>query len=756
MLFCGREPVRLGRRPIALLQALVERAGELVSKEALMQAAWAGQAVEESNLTVQIAALRRALGKEPGGDRWIETLPRRGYRFVGPIAMAVAPDAAREPAPGEAVGSPPCRAAERRQITALYCELVGAARGETLDLEMRREAVEAFRSCAAAAVGRHGGYIARSLGGTVLALFGYPAAHEHDAEHGISAGLDLCAAVGAFKLRAGPPMRGRVGIATGLAILGDFASVGEHRECEIIGDVPGLALRLAQSAAPDTVAIGLTTRRLIGNLFDCLDLGTRDADSGAGPMRCWRVLGESAVGSRFEALRGSALTPLIGRDEEVELLLRRWTRAKAGDGQIVLITGEPGIGKSRLTAALAERLRSETHLPLRYFCSPHHQDSALSPVVGQLGRASDFARDDPPAVKLAKLEAMLAAAEPPEDDVALLADLLSLPSSERHPLPSLTPQRRKERTIEALIRQLAALARRQPVLAIFEDAHWIDPTSRELLDLAIERLRTLPVLLIVTFRREFQPPWTGQPQVTMLALACLDRHDRLALIEQIAGKTLPEKVVDEIADRTDGVPLFVEELTKSVLESALLREEAGRSVFGRPLPPLAIPATLHASLMARLDRAVSLPLAQAGAAIGREFSYALLRAVFPLAEDALQGALARLVVSELVVQRGEPPNAVYRFKHALVRDAAHGSLVRTARRRLHRQIAEALRAQSPELMDQQPERIARHYAEAGMAEESAFYWAKAADRPLTRSAMTETMVQLQAGSGQLALLPKTF
>ena len=352
---------------------------------------------------------------------------------------------------------------------------------------------------------------------------------------------------------------------------------------------------------------------------------------------------------------------------------------------------------------------------------------------------------------------MLARAAPPDEDVAFLADLLSLPASERHPLPNLSPQRKKERTLEALIRQLEGLARQQPVVVVFEDAHWIDPTSRELLDLAVERVRSLPVLLVVTFRPEFQPPWIGQPQVTMLALNRLDRRDRTALVEQIAGgKPLPDEVVDQIADRTDGVPLFVEELTKSVLESGVLREEADRYVLDRALPPLAIPTTLHDSLMARLDRLASVRLvAQIGAAIGREFSYALLRAVSRLSEDELQAALARLVASELVFQRGAPPDAVYTFKHALVQDAAHGSLLRSSRQQLHAQIAEALETHFPELMDSQPELFAQHYAEAGLVEKSVAYWGRAGRKSAARSAMAEAAAQLQKGLDQLELLPET-
>jgi predicted ATPase len=477
----------------------------------------------------------------------------------------------------------------------------------------------------------------------------------------------------------------------------------------------------------------------------------------AAPVPAWQVLRPSIVASRFEALRGSALSPLVGRDEEIDLLLRRWERAKTGDGQIVLISGEAGIGKSRITTALAERLHTEPYLRLRYFCSPYHQDSALFPFIDHLGRASGFAREDPPPARLEKLEALLARAAPPDEDVAFLADLMSLPGSERRPLPNLSPQRKKERTLEALIRQLEGLARRQPVVMVFEDAHWIDPTSRELLDLTVGRVRSVPVLLIVTFRPEFQTPWTGQPQVTMLALNRLDRRDRTALVEQIAGgKTLPDEVVGQIVDRTDGVPLFVEELTKSVLESGVLREEGAGYVLDRALPPFAIPMSLHDSLMARLDRLASVRLvAQTGAAIGREFSYELLRAVSRLPEDELQAALARLVASELVFQRGIPPDAIYSFKHALVQDAAHGSLLRGSRRQLHAQIAEALLTHSPELMETQSELIAQHYEVAGLVEKSIACWGRAGHASAARSAMAEAAAQFQKGLDQLALLPET-
>jgi class 3 adenylate cyclase/predicted ATPase len=642
-----------------------------------------------------------------------------------------------------APASPPPIDPERRQLTVMFCDLVGStALAAQLDPEDLREVISAYHRAVADVVGTFGGFVAKYMGDGVLVYFGYPRAHEDDAERAVRAGLGVVDAVGRLDVKS-VELKARVGIATGLVVVGDLIGKGSAQEQTVVGETPNLAARLQALAKPDTIVIAAGTRRLVGDLFEYCDLGGVEVKGIATPVPVWQVLRPSAVASRFEALRGAALTPLVGRDEEIDLLLRRWARAKGSDGQVVLISGEPGIGKSRLTAALEERLHGEAHFRLRYFCSPYHQDSALFPFIDQLGRASGFARDDPPVAKLGKLEALLSGAAPAEQDVALIADLLSLPASERHPLPNLSPQRKKERTLEALIRQLEGLTRQQPAVMVLEDAHWIDPTSHELLDLTVEHVRSLPVLLVVTFRPEFQPPWAGQPQVTMLALNRLDRRDRSALVAQIAGgKALPEEVVAQIVDRTDGVPLFVEELTKSVLET-------GVSLVG-------IPATLHDSLMARLDRLASVRLvAQIGAAIGREFSYALLRAVSRLAEGELQAAFARLVASELVFQRGMPPDAVYSFKHALVQDAVHGSLLRSRRQQLHAQIADALEAATPELMNTQPEVFAQHYAEAGLAEKSLAHWSKAAQRSVARSAMGEAAAQFQKGLDQLALLPDT-
>jgi class 3 adenylate cyclase/predicted ATPase len=678
-----------------------------------------------------------------------EDLKDLGVTLVGHRRRLLDAIAALGPEPA-AVADVPVRAvAERRQLTVIFCDLVGSTPlSARLDPEDLRGIIGSYHRCVAETVETFGGFVARYMGDGVLIYFGYPNAHEDDAERATRCGLALINRIP--QLKQAEELHARVGVATGLVVVG-----GEVVEHDVVGEAPNLAARLQALADPDTIVIAASTRRLLGDLFDYRDLGAVELKGIAGRVPAWQVLRPSAVASRFEALHGSALMPLIGRDEEIELLLRRWARARAGDGHVVLLSGEPGIGKSRLVAALAGSLNAEPHIRLRYFCLPYRQDSALFPFIDQLGRAAGFTQDDFPAVKLEKLEALLDRAAPPPEDVALIADLLSLPPAERHLLPNLSPQRKKERTLEALIHQLEGLARQQPILMVFEDAHWIDPTSHEFLDLTVGRIHNLPVLLIITFRPEFQPPWTGQPQVTVLALSRLDRRDRSALIKQLSGgKALPEQIINQIVERTDGVPLFVEELTKSILESGLLREEVDRYVLEGALPPLAIPASLHASLLARLDRLSSVrQVAQIGAAIGREFPYSLLRLVSGLAEEELHAALSRLVASELVFQRGTPPDAVYSFKHALVQDAAHGSLLRGTRQQLHAQIAKALETHSPELMDNQPELFAQHCAEAGLVEESVVYWAKAGRRSAARSEMAEAAVQLQKGLDQLALLP---
>jgi predicted ATPase/class 3 adenylate cyclase len=652
---------------------------------------------------------------------------------------------------------PPPIDAERRQLTLLFCDLVGSTALSTrLDPEDLREVLAEYHRVVAEIVRRFDGFVAKYMGDGVLIYFGYPQAHEDDAERAVRAGLGVADAIASIDVKS-TKLQARIGIATGLVVVGDLIGEGSAQEQSVVGETPNIAARLQSLADPGAVVIGAATRQLVGDLFEYRDLGMIEMKGITAPVRAWQVLHSSVVPSRFEALRGSALTPLIGRDEEIDLLLRRWARAKAGDGQVVLISGESGLGKSRITAALAERLHGEPHIRLRYFCSPYHQDSALYPFIDQLGRASGFTREDSSISRLEKLEALLARAAPAEEDVEFLADLLSLPASGRHPLPVLSLQRKKERTLEALLRQVEGLARRQPVVIVFEDAHWVDPTSRELLELAVDRVRSLPVLLVVTFRPEFRPPWTGQPQVSTVTLNRLDRRDQATLVAQIArGKALPDQIVSQIVERTDGVPLFVEELTKSVLESGLMREEADRYSLDGALPTFAIPTSLNDSLMARVDRlAPARHVAQVGAAIGREFSYKLVRAVSRLPDDQLKGSLERLVASELVSQRGIPPDAVYIFKHALVQDAAYGSLLRGRRQALHLQVAVEFERNEGSSATIEPELLAHHFAAAGVADRAIDYHLQAAELAMTRGALAEMVSHLRRGLSLLSGLPNS-
>ena len=486
-------------------------------------------------------------------------------------------------------------------------------------------------------------------------------------------------------------------------------------------------------------------------------MGRQDLKGIAGPVRACSALRPASVESRFDAFHASGLTELVGREEEVELILRRWSKAKSGEGQVVLLSGEPGIGKSRLTAALMERLANEPHTRSRYFCSPQHTDSALYPIISQMERAAGFTHDDNTQAKLDKLDALLAKSLTTPQDAALLADMLSLPNDGRYPTLELDPQQRRQKTLEALTAQLEALAQAKPVLMIFEDVHWIDPTSLEAVGRTVDRLRTRGVLLIVTYRPEFEPPWIGRPYVTALTLNRLGEREITAMIDRVTGnKALPEGIRQDIIERTDGVPLFVEEMTKAVLE-AESEGEAQRTTAAVPSPALAVPASLHASLMARLDRlgGPAKEVAQIGAAIGREFSHSLLAAVVHKPEVEFQAALDRLLAAGLLFRQGSPPHAVYLFKHALVQDAAYGTLLRDTRRSLHARIAGTLETQFTDIAERQPELLARHCAEAGLIEKAASLWGKAGQRSLERSALAEAAKQFKRALDQIAALPGT-
>lgn len=617
--------------------------------------------------------------------------------------------------------------AERRQLTVLFCDLVNSTvLSARLDPEDMRDVLRIYHDGCARVVARFEGFVAKYMGDGVLVYFGYPHAHEDDAERAVRAGLAMVETIGetVLPLPDEVKLQMRVGIATGLVVVGDLIGSGAAQEEAVVGETPNLAARMQGLAAPNTVVIAADTRRLTGGLFEYRDLGAATLKGFADPVQAWQVLGPSAIESRFEALHAaSTTTPLIGRDEELDLLTRRWQLAREGDGRVVLISGEPGIGKSRVTEAIEERLNDEPHIRLRFFCSPHHEDTALHPIVSQLEHAAGFERNDDAERRLAKLEAILA---PSTKDIkhatARLADLLSI-GADRYPALHLNPQRRKDETVEALFAQLAGLAAQLPVLMVFEDVHWIDPISLELLELTVERVQSLRVLLVITFRPEFPSPWTGDAHVTTLALSRLDRRHGAELVNRLIGnKELPPAILDQITAHADGVPLFVEELTKAVLESGLLKDAGDQYVLTGPAPPLAIPTTLHASLMARLDRLAPIrEVAQIGAAIGREFAYELLAALVPLPESNLREAVERLVQSELVFCRGTPPRATYIFKHALIRDAAYTSLLRSRRQELHARIAKMLEDRFPETVELHPETLAHHWSQAGLAEKAAFY-----------------------------------
>jgi class 3 adenylate cyclase/predicted ATPase len=683
---------------------------------------------------------------------------RKLLAAVAALRAGPAPSAAA-PSPAEPGTPPAARSgeAERRQLTVAFVDLVGSTElSRRLDPEDMRGLIRAYQNLVAGEVTRFEGHVAKYMGDGVLAYFGWPRAHEDDAERAVRAGLAVAAAVPGLAAPAGERLAARIGIATGPVVVGELIGSGKAREREVVGETPNLAARLQALAEPGAVVVAEGTRRLLGGLFALRDLGASALKGFAEPVRAFAVAGEGAAEGRFEAMHAAGLTPLVGREQELALLLDRWERAKEGEGQVVLLSGEAGIGKSRLVRALREHLGEEPHTPLSQFCSPYHANTALHPVVGLLERAAGLHREDPPERQLDKLEAMLAlAVQDVREGAALLADLLGIPAAGRYPSLDLSPQQRKERTFKVLLDQLAGLATRRPALALYEDAHWADPTTLELLGRVLERVQRLPVLALVTFRPGFVPPWAGHGHATALSLGRLGRRQGGAMVGRVtAGKVLPAEVLDQILARTDGVPLFVEELTKAVLESGLLTERGDHYELVGPLPPLAIPSTLQDSLMARLDRLAPIKeVAQLAACIGREFSHELIAAVAALPAPELDRALAELISAELVFPRGAPPDATYSFKHALVQDAAYQSLLKSRRQQLHARIGTVLEERFPEVAEARPEVLARHCAEAGLAGKAIAYSHRAARQAIARSAMTEAIAQLHQALEILPGLP---
>ena len=733
----GRD-VPLRRSEFALLTTFLRAPGRALSRDYLLDAV-AGRRAEafDRSIDVLVGRLRKHIEPDPKAPRLIVTVPGVRYKFVARPRSAPATeegDAAPITAP-----PPPARPAERRQLTIMRCGIAGAgSTAASLDPEDWGEVVAAFRACCAEIIARFGGFVAPSVDHSVVAWFGYPEANEVDAERAIHAALALVAAVPAIRRGAGSPVYAHLGVASGLVLVSE-AEQGT-RGLAALGEAPSLAGALLSLAAADTVLIAARTRELVGRLFALRALGPLSAAGFANPIEAWVVIGPGSAEGRFAALRARKLSPLVGRDEELALLLRRWEQAKAGSGRVVLISAEPGLGKSRLAETLVERIAAERHVRLRYFCSPHHQDSAFYPIIAQMERAAGFARDDSPEAKISKLRELLVDFTPVEG-VVLIADLHGLPSAGIAPPFDLTPQKKREKTFEALVGQGERLARRQPVLMLFEDVHWMDPSSRELLDRIIQRIGDWPLLLIATFRPEFSPPWTGQPGVTALTLSRLDREATSAMVANIAGaSTLSPDIVQEIAERADGVPLFVEELTQAVAETGA---KLAAAVSAIPRSPASVPTTLQASLNARLDRLgpAARDVAQKGAVIGREFSYQLLAAIADLPDPALREALDKLTSSGLLFVRGDPPNSIYTFKHALVQDAAYGALLRSRCQDLHARIASILETRFAELVAGRPELLALHLEQAGDLPRATLQWITAGDLSEQRGAGLEAVAQ---------------
>ena len=649
---------------------------------------------------------------------------------------------------------------ERRHLTVMFADLVGSTPlSERLDPEDLRGVVLAFQEMCAEAVGRFQGHIAKYMGDGLMVYFGYPQAHEDDAVRAAHAGLAIVSGMTDLnsRIQGGVRLDVRVGIHTGLVVAGQMGGRESREEFAVVGETPNIASRLEGIAEPNTVVTSEVTHGLIEGFFDCEALGPSTLRGISQPMQVYRILSESVVRSRFEmAARRRGMTPLVGREHEIELLLDRWNQAKAGDGQVILLSGEPGIGKSRITETLRERLTSDDPIQLRYQCSPYHTNSALHPIIGQLESAAGFDDQDVSSVKLDKLESLIVrAGKRVEEDAPLLAALLSIPSEDRyHPL-ELSPEGQKEKTLEALVAQMEGLSRVRPVLLIFEDAHWADPTSIELLQLVVGRAQSARMQVLITFRPEFTPPWSGHAHVTSLSLTRFSHQLVTAMVNELTGKKhFPQEVHDQIREKTDGVPLFVEELTKTILESGLLEEETDGYVLSGPLAAVAVPATLQDSLMARLDRMGDVKgVAQFASAIGREFSYHLLAAASPLAEAELERALDLLTDAELVFRRGQSAQATYVFKHALVRDAAYESLLRSTRQQTHARIAHALEERFSEPADAEPEVLAHHFTEAGFIEQAFYYWQRAGQRAVERSASLEASAHFRKGLELLDTMP---
>ncbi len=627
--------------------------------------------------------------------------------------------------------------AERRQLTVMFVDLVGStALSQQLDPEELSELIGGYQKAVAGEVARVDGHVARYMGDGVLAYFGYPHAHEDSVEHAVRAGLAIVELVGGLASPDGEPLQVRVGIATGPVVVGDIIGEGAAQEEAVTGETPNLAARLQGMAEPGQVVIDAMTRRLIGAAFVLEDLGPRKLKGFAEPVTAWSIVGEGATESRFEAIHAGALTRFIGREHELGLLHERWELAKGGEGQVVLLSGEAGIGKSRILQALREKIAGEPHFRLRYQCSPHHGSSAFHPIIQRLERAAGFSATDGPESKLDKLESLLrTSAENIEAVAPLFASLLSLPAADRYGALNLTPEQRRDRTIEAMIDQVLALSRQRPVLFVLEDAHWIDPSTETFVGEMMARVADAAVLIVISYRPVYAPPWRRHPHLLTIALNKLSRKQGIEIVRAAGGRELADTVVDQIIARADGVPLYVEELTKSIIE-------AGKSIDD-PGARDRIPATLQALLIARLDQlGAAKETAQVGSVFGREFSFGLLTSVVDSPADEINVNLERLVQSELVFKRGTIPEAKYTFKHALIQDAAYETLLLRRRRQLHARIAEILERDFTEIMATEPETLAHHYSRAGNADKAVTYLSLVADKTAAMYAHAEALAVL--------------
>jgi class 3 adenylate cyclase len=643
----------------------------------------------------------------------------------------------------------------------MFCDLVGSTPlSEQLDPEDLREVVRAYHQTCAEVVQRFDGHIAQLLGDALLVYFGWPQAHEEDAQRAVRTGLGMLEAMGVLNTRLerekGIRLAIRVGIHTGLVVVGEMGG-GGHQEQLALGETPNIASRLQGLAEPDTIAISEATYRLVQGYFVCDDFGFHTLKGVTEPQQVYGVLQESGAQSRLDIAATRGLTPLVGRESEVTLLLERWNQTKDGQGQFVLLSGEGGIGKSRLVQVLKEHGADEPHIRWECRSAPYYQNTALYPVTDLFHRTLQWRPEDSSDAKLAKLERTLSQYRLPlEESVALFAPLLSLPVPEdRYPPLMLSPQRQRQKTLEAIVAILLELAEQQPVLFILEDLHWTDPTTLEFLDLLIDQIPTAAICTLLTCRPTFQPSWHHRSYLTEVTLNRLSRSQIAQMAEHVSGgKTLPADVLQQIVAKTDGVPLFVEEMTKAVLESGILKEVNGQYEVTGSLSALAIPTTLHDSLMARLDRLVTAKgIAQIGATIGRQFSYELLQAVSEIDDATLQRECGRLVVAELLYQRGVPPRTTYIFKHALITDIAYQSLLKSTRQQVHQRIAQVLEARFPDTVEAQPELLAHHYTEAGRHEPALTYWHQAGQQASARSAHAEAIGYFTQGLDLIPALP---